>query len=178
MTARKALVTARRQAAAPTGQSAASLISVRLGATHPRLYLTGRRAGEQGRVRGAAEGAAGTGRLTFVPPPRHRDPLFLLSPVRRHKRLPTEQVVRALVAACGADPVPWIEDLRGVSVAPTHQGRHIPGPGCRRGRKETGAQAMRLRWTGAVATGCALLLVGAIAGRTFLPAHAGPVHPG
>jgi hypothetical protein len=33
------------------------------------------------------------------------------------RRLPTEPVVKALVSACGADPAPWLEDLRRVAAA-------------------------------------------------------------
>jgi hypothetical protein len=33
------------------------------------------------------------------------------------RRLPTESVVKALVAACGADPAPWLEQLRQISAA-------------------------------------------------------------
>jgi hypothetical protein len=56
------------------------------------------------------------------------------------RRLPTEQVLTALVAACGADPAPWVEELRllaapGPADLPTDSSsRQIDAPRRRPGR--------------------------------------------
>jgi hypothetical protein len=56
------------------------------------------------------------------------------------RRLPSEAVVRALVSACGADPAPWLAELRQIAAAEkaarSGDGPEAGGPGT--GRAEAG----------------------------------------
>lgn len=44
------------------------------------------------------------------------------------KRLPTEPVLRALVVACGADPEPWVAELRRIAAAAAEPTPRPAGP--------------------------------------------------
>lgn len=93
------------------------------------------------------------------------------------RRLPTEPVLKALVGACGADPAPWLEELRQLtrtaSAAPPAPDPEPPG-----GSAETGGTVAKRprRWRAAVlvASGLAVFGTGIAAGWALAPASASP----
>jgi hypothetical protein len=94
------------------------------------------------------------------------------------KRLPSEPVLKALVSACGADPAPWLDELRRLATCPAHQ---------ERGGAETPSgdelvhRSLLRRWAGLAAVAAATFGIGAGAGLalgSFLTDsanHGGPV---
>lgn len=102
------------------------------------------------------------------------------------KRLPTEPVLKAFVAACGADPTPWIEDLRRVAAADgDHPGTaveaslHGPAAISVRGARSWRRQAMFAAGAGAtfaagLAAGWALMSMSAAPAQHPPAAAAGP----
>jgi hypothetical protein len=111
------------------------------------------------------------------------------------RRLPTESVVKALVAACGADPAPWLEQLRQIAAAeqrgrpdayPDRGGQDPDGSGAADGgvapqpgvaRPPSGRRRPAILAAGGVAvlvTGLAIGWLGASATSAPAPAAKGP----
>jgi transcriptional regulator with XRE-family HTH domain len=90
------------------------------------------------------------------------------------RRLPTEPVLKALVIACGADPAPWLDELRRVTPSAA-QSAPDPEPSGgaradRRGRR--GRRGRRRAAVLAAAGGLAVFGTGVAAGWALAPASA------
>jgi transcriptional regulator with XRE-family HTH domain len=86
------------------------------------------------------------------------------------RRLPTEPVLKALVSACGADPVPWLDDLRQLT-ADQAQPAAVPEPPEDARKRRTG------RWPAAAAAtagGLVVFCAGIAAGLALAPASSSP----
>jgi helix-turn-helix protein/uncharacterized protein DUF2690 len=89
------------------------------------------------------------------------------------RRLPTGPVLKALVSACGADPAPWLEELRRLTAELAHHERGPDQPAVTPERRPA-------RWRpAAMATTVGLIIFGAglAAGWALAPATASPGSP-
>lgn len=88
------------------------------------------------------------------------------------KRLPTEPVLKALVAACGANPAPWVDELRRLTAlerSADWTDDHAAGAP-RAGRE---GRSGRLRVAGLAVLALAIFGAGALTGRLLAPQAAG-----
>ena len=74
------------------------------------------------------------------------------------RRLPTEPVLKALVTACGADPAPWLEELRRIAITGSADTSEADPPAA--GKTRPGRRRLAFAAAGALAVFAAGLVVG------------------
>ncbi|HEX6467606.1 MAG TPA: helix-turn-helix domain-containing protein [Streptosporangiaceae bacterium] len=77
------------------------------------------------------------------------------------RRLPTEPVLRALVTACGADPAPWLEELRGIASAGPADSQAEAAADTAMDAGATGRRSLTVRWLWAGLAAGTVLVFGA-----------------